>query len=130
MIGYVTIGTNDKDRARVFFDALMGEMGAKRVFDLMHLTAYGTSPLDFFLAVCTPLDRNDANFGNGTMVALKVDTPGDVKRLYAKALELGGMDEGKPGLRPGGFYCAYFRDLDGNKFNFHSLPANKEGDAS
>jgi predicted lactoylglutathione lyase len=36
--------------------------------------------------------------------------------VHAKALELGGTDEGAPGPRGDGFYAAYFRDLDGNKF--------------
>ncbi len=37
--------------------------------------------------------------------------------LHAKALELGGTDEGAPGPSGDGFYAAYFRDLDGNKLN-------------
>ena len=37
------------------------------------------------------------------------------KQVAAKALELGGSDEGAPGPRGDGFYAAYFRDLDGNK---------------
>jgi predicted lactoylglutathione lyase len=52
------------------------------------------------------------------MVGLAVASPEQVQRLYAKALELGARDEGAPGPRPSGFYCAYFRDLDGNKLNF------------
>jgi len=32
-------------------------------------------------------------------------------------MELGGADEGPPGLRMDGFYAGYFRDLDGNKLN-------------
>jgi len=30
MIGYVTLGTNDVDRAAAFYDALLGTIGAKR----------------------------------------------------------------------------------------------------
>ena len=37
------------------------------------------------------------------------------ERVHAKALELGGSDEGAPGKRGPGFYFSYFRDLDGNK---------------
>ena len=54
-----------------------------------------------------------------SMVALAVDPRQTVDRLHARALDLGGSDEGAPGLRsPEGeraFYGAYFRDLDGNK---------------
>jgi predicted lactoylglutathione lyase len=49
-----------------------------------------------------------------------MDAPEKVDALYAKAISLGATDEGKPGPRGGGFYAAYFRDLDGNKLNcFH-----------
>ena len=49
------------------------------------------------------------------MVALTATSQEQVQALYAKALALGGSDEGVPGPRGGGFYGAYFRDLDGNK---------------
>ncbi|MFA5583917.1 MAG: hypothetical protein WDA09_06850 [Bacteriovoracaceae bacterium] len=43
--------------------------------------------------------------------------PEEVDRLHALVLTLGAKDEGAPGVRLDMFYCAYFRDLDGNKFN-------------
>ena len=52
------------------------------------------------------------------MIALLADSRAQVQQLHAKALALGGADEGAPGLRgddSNGFYGAYFRDLDGNK---------------
>lgn len=67
-----------------------------------------------------PYDGGAAAPGNGAMVAIVLDDRGKVDAFHAKALELGGSDEGAPGLRsPEGdraFYGAYFRDLDGNKF--------------
>jgi len=56
------------------------------------------------------------------MIALTVSTQEQVNLLHAKALSLGAENEGDPGLRSGGYYCAYFRDLDGNKLNFHVKP--------
>ena len=49
------------------------------------------------------------------MVSLACADPEQVQALHARALELGAKDEGAPGPRGGGFYAAYFRDLDGNK---------------
>ena len=121
MIGYATVGTNDLDRARAFYDALLGEIGARRVmqFDENGFTLYGTGGRAPGLAVTRPYDGKEARPGNGTMVALVMDAREKVDRLHAKAMELGGTDEGAPGLRtPEGeraFYGAYFRDLDGNK---------------
>ena len=72
------------------------------------------------MAVTRPYDQQPATVGNGNMVAIAVDERTKVDAFHAKALELGGSDEGAPGLRgPEGdsaFYGAYFRDLDGNKF--------------
>jgi catechol 2,3-dioxygenase-like lactoylglutathione lyase family enzyme len=118
MIGYVTLGTNDLVRARAFYDALLGEVGIKRLMEFGDTgTAWGLSMDKPALGVMIPYDRRPATAGNGTMVALAVDSQDKVKRLHAKALALGGKDEGAPGPRGEGFYAAYFRDLDGNKLN-------------
>lgn len=67
-----------------------------------------------------PHNGEPATVGNGTMVAIVLDDRAKVDAFHAKTLELGGSDEGAPGVRgPEGdqaFYGAYFRDLDGNKF--------------
>jgi predicted lactoylglutathione lyase len=107
MIGYVTLGTNKMEEAAAFYDALLGDLGAKRVMEA-----------DTF----KPADGNAATVGNGVMVAIVVDSTEKVDALHAKALELGGADEGAPGLRGDNFYAGYFRDLDGNKLNaFHFI---------
>ena len=125
MIGYVTLGSNDLDRARAFYDALLGEIGATRIMDFDAFTAWGVSWDKPGLAVTRPHDGGPATSGNGTMVALVVDKRDKVDRLHARALELGGRDEGAPGLRgeegPQAFYAGYFRDLDGNKLNIFSM---------
>ena len=121
MIGYATVGTNDLDRARAFYDALFGSIGARRLMELPHgFTMYGVRMDRPAVAVTPPYNGERATPGNGAMVAIVVDERAKVDALHAKALELGGGDEGAPGVRgPEGdqaFYGAYFRDLDGNKF--------------
>lgn len=117
MIGYVTVGTNDFDRAAKFYDALLGELGATRLFDMESFIAWSTAPGAPAVAIVKPYDGNAATVGNGVMVALAVASTADVDRLYAKAIALGATDEGAPGERMPGFYAGYWRDLDGNKFN-------------
>ncbi|HET9975943.1 MAG TPA: VOC family protein [Burkholderiaceae bacterium] len=118
MIGYVTFGTNDLARARAFYDALLGEVGIQRIMEFGERgSAWGAAANKPALGVMTPYDKQPATAGNGTMVAIAVDSKDKVQRLHAKALALGGKDEGAPGPRGGGFYAAYFRDLDGNKLN-------------
>ena len=118
MIGYVTLGTNDIDRAAAFYDALFAEVGANRLMEMGRLISWGVGFDKPMLAVTQPYDGNAASAGNGTMVALVVSSTADVDRLHAKAMELGGTDEGAPGARGPGFYGGYFRDLDGNKLVF------------
>lgn len=120
MIGYVTLGTNDLPRACGFYDAMLGSLGARRIMEGDRFVAWGVSPKAPSLGVIAPFDGKPATAGNGTMVALVVDARATVDALHAKALSLGAHDEGAPGDRGGGFYAAYFRDLDGNKLNvFH-----------
>ena len=129
MIGYVTLGSNDLDRARAFYDDLFGSVGAGRLMEFgENFTLYGASWERPGVAVCKPYNGEAATTGNGTMVALVMDSRDKVDALYAKALELGGTCEGAPGLRspegPQAFYGAYFRDLEGNKFcAFRTGPA-------
>ena len=115
MIGYTCIGTKNKPRAMAFYDALLGLLGAKRFYETERGVGWGVSPDQPMFAVNTPFDGAPATVGNGSMVALSASSQEQVQALYAKALELGGLDEGPPGTRGGGFYGAYFRDLDGNK---------------
>jgi predicted lactoylglutathione lyase len=117
MIGYVTLGTNDLKKAAAFYDALLGEIGAKRTMDFGTFIVWGTHPKSPGLALTAPYDKKKATVGNGVMVALGMDSKDKVDKVHKKALALGGTDEGAPGPRGDGFYAGYFRDLDGNKLN-------------
>ena len=122
MIGYVTIGTQDLERARGFYDALFESIGAKRLLQLEDqrgFTMYGTAMNRPGVVVTRPYNGEPMHSGNGNMVALAMESMDKVDAFHAKALELGASDEGAPGYRGDpkfGYYFAYFRDLDGNKF--------------
>ena len=115
MIGYTCVGTNHLDNAERFYSELLSLLGAKPLFQTERGVGYGISPGKPMLSVTKPFDSQPATVGNGTMVALAADNPEQVQALHAKALALGGTNEGAPGPRGHGFYGAYFRDLDGNK---------------
>ncbi|MEE8307827.1 MAG: VOC family protein [Gammaproteobacteria bacterium] len=118
MIGYVMVGTNDLDRAAKFYDELLAVIGVGRSMEFDTAIVWSSGPSAPSLSVTKPYDGQPATVGNGVMLALLVDSPDKVDAVHAKALELGGADEGAVGVRgEGGFYCGYFRDLDGNKFN-------------
>src|SRR5450631_608309 len=69
MIGYVTIGTNDLVRAAAFYDALLGEVGAKRMMETEQFIAWSVRPGSPGLGVTKPFDKKPATVGNGVMVA-------------------------------------------------------------
>lgn len=117
MIGYVTLGTNDLTRAGAFYDALLAEIGAKRLMEFPRGIAWGVSMQQCSLGIMQPFDGQPATVGNGVMAAIVVDSADKVDRVYKKAIELGAQDEGPNGPRGDGFYAGYFRDLDGNKLN-------------
>ena len=121
MIGYVVLGTNDLPAASAFYDTLLGEIGLTRQLDFGERGyAWGADMDAVMLCVMKPFDGQSATVGNGTMTAIGVSSRDQVDRIHAKALELGGEDEGAPGLRAeggDGFYAAYFRDLDGHKLD-------------
>ncbi|MBT8077149.1 MAG: VOC family protein [Gammaproteobacteria bacterium] len=117
MIGYVTLGTNDMEKAAGFYDALLKQLGAKRVMSGDTFIAWGTDMASPSVSVIKPYDGKPATVGNGVMVAIVVDSNDKVDSMHAKAMELGAQDEGAPGDRGNGFYAGYFRDLDGNKLN-------------
>ncbi len=117
MLGYVTIGTRDLPRAVKFYDAIAKEMDTPRLMEFETFIAWQKPDGPPGIAVTLPYDKKPASVGNGMMVALKAKDPAQVKRIYDLALSMGGTDEGPPGDRGGGFYAAYFRDLDGNKLN-------------
>ena len=119
MIGYVTMGTNDLQRAGAYYDALLAELGGVRMMEDERFIAWTGGEGKTGIGLTKPFDGNVASVGNGVMVALAADSPEQVNAIYQKAIELGGSDEGEPGLRGDmeGFYAGYFRDPDGNKLN-------------
>jgi predicted lactoylglutathione lyase len=118
MLAYVTVGTADLEKAKTFYNALFEELGAKITMDMGRLVTYGTEQGGAMFSVCIPFDEGEPNPGNGNMVAIGAGSKEMVDKLHARALELGGTDDGAPGSRSDFFYGAYFRDLDGNKVCF------------
>ena len=121
MIGYVTIGTKDMEKAKAFWTGVLESKGAGVTMDIGRIAFIGSDANQPMLAVCIPYDEKDPNPGNGNMLALPAETREEVDALYARAMELGASDEGEPGERMPTFYGAYVRDPDGNKACFYKM---------
>jgi predicted lactoylglutathione lyase len=116
-VGYVTLGTNNLEKACAFYDELMGTISFSRIWDDGTLVIWGKSMEEASVGVTPPFDQGTATTGNGVMVAMQMDNDEQVQAFYDKAMALGASDEGAPGQRISNFYAGYFRDPDGNKLN-------------
>jgi catechol 2,3-dioxygenase-like lactoylglutathione lyase family enzyme len=120
-LGYGTVGSNRLDQAKAFYDALLGSIGLTSVYEApTGGRIYGKNG-DLIFGVLAPHDGCPASVGNGSMLAFRFDKPEQVSAFHAKAMQLGGKDEGAPGERAPQMFFAYFRDLDGNKLCAYSL---------
>lgn len=124
-LNYVTLGSNDVEKARAFYDAVLPVIGGSCVAEVMpHAFCFGLRD-GGRVWITAPQNREAATVGNGNMVGFKCASTDEVDRAHAMGLAHGGSDEGAPGPRPiygPDFYGAYLRDLDGNKMSFVYFP--------
>ena len=119
MIGYVMVGTNNLDKAIIFYDEVLKIINLTRKDTDDVCAGYtqnnGDGSIEFY--VTKPANKKTATFGNGTQVSFLVSSREIVDKFHEIALKLGGTSEGSGGERPegSGVYYSYIRDLDGNK---------------
>jgi len=119
MIGYVTIGVSDMEKAKQFYSDLLADLDAKVLLDMERIAFIGKNMGSPMLAVCKPYNGEPNHPGNGNMVAIQPGSKEAVDAHYQKAIELGATCDGEPGQRiPNQFYGAYVKDPDGNKLAF------------
>ena len=123
VIGFVMVGTNDLEKSSNFYDSILVHLGMKRVTITERYIGYGHSSEDSGVKfyITKPHNKENANAGNGTMVALSAETKEAVDKFHKTALENGATDEGAPGPRSDGNYYGYIRDHDGNKITARCL---------
>ena len=119
MIGYVMVGTNNLDKAIIFYDEVLKIINLTRKDTDEICAGYiqnnGDGSIEFY--VTKPANKKTATFGNGTQVSFLVPSREIVDKFHEIALKAGGTSEGSGGERPegSGVYYSYIRDLDGNK---------------
>jgi len=116
MYTHTTLGTDDIERARRFYDAVLGKLGAKRVRDMETASAWQGESGSMFIAL-KPTNGEPMSVGNGVTISFAAPSRKAVDEFHAAGLAAGGTNEGAPG--PRGFmpnaYAGYLRDPDGNK---------------
>ena len=117
MFSHVMIGTNDLDKAKAFYDTLLGTLGVKPAMVDRHRIFYRTKTGTF--SVSKPIDGKEATAPNGGTIGFLAASQEEADAWHAAGIANGGTTcEDPPGVRegPGGkMYLAYLRDPDGNK---------------
>jgi catechol 2,3-dioxygenase-like lactoylglutathione lyase family enzyme len=117
VFSHIMIGTNDLDRAKTFYDAVLGALGVAPGFVDRHRIWWRT-PAGVF-SVSKPIDGQPATVGNGSTFGFACSSPEQADAWHAAGLAHGGSTcEDPPGVREGAagkLYLAYLRDPDGNK---------------
>ena len=117
MFSHIMIGTNSLDRAKSFYDAVLGTIGVPPAMVDSHRIFYMTKSGVF--SVSTPIDGKPATVANGGTIGFACSSPEQVEAWHKAGVQNGGKSiEEPPGVRDGGMgklYLAYLRDPDGNK---------------
>lgn len=117
MFSHIMVGTNDLDRAKTFYDAVLGALGVPPGFVDRHRVFWRT-PTGVFSA-SLPIDGQPATFGNGSTIGFACADAAQADAWHAAGVANGGVTcEEPPGVREGAsgkMYLAYLRDPDGNK---------------
>lgn len=121
---HVTVGTNDLEAARNFYDKVLATLGWTRIADLGDKgSIWGDGKPSFF--VLKPINGQPATVGNGVTISFEAATPAAVHAFHEAALALGGPDEGAVGPRNWAphAYAGYTRDPEGNKIAVYCFAA-------
>ena len=117
MFSHIMVGVNDLDRAKTFYDAVLGAIGVPPGFVDRHRVFWRTQTGVFSASL--PIDGQPASVGNGSTIGFACATQDQADAFHAAGVANGGVSiEDPPGLRDGSvgkLYLAYVRDPDGNK---------------
>lgn len=119
MFNHVMVGSNDIERSRRFYDAVLGVIGAgaavRNAAATGHVRLFYRHDGNMF-SVTQPIDGKPATVANGATIGFRCASSAQVDAFHAAALANGGETaEDPPGLRKAGYYIAYVRDPDGHK---------------
>jgi catechol 2,3-dioxygenase-like lactoylglutathione lyase family enzyme len=116
MIHHVSLGVRDLALAGAFYDAALGALGYRRVFEDETAIGYGLSDNEDIL--CLKLRAAALPPGAGFHLAFSAPSRQAVHEFHVAALRIGGQDNGAPGWRPGygeNYYAAFLLDPDGHR---------------
>lgn len=122
MFNHIMVGSNDIERSKRFYDAVLGTLGAgepmRNKADTGHTRLFYRHDGNTF-CVSEPINGEAATFSNGGTIGFKCNSSEQVREFHDIAVAHGGTSiEDAPGVRKGALgsmHLAYVRDPDGNK---------------
>jgi catechol 2,3-dioxygenase-like lactoylglutathione lyase family enzyme len=124
MIDHVSVGVSDLDHAARFYEAVLEPLGLTRLVTRPATIGFGKAYPEFWINLRAAMARVPAE--SGVHICLRAKTTAEVDAFHAAALQAGGTSGGAPGPRPHQrvrYYAAFVLDLDGNRIEAVTFPA-------
>jgi catechol 2,3-dioxygenase-like lactoylglutathione lyase family enzyme len=122
-IDHVSVGVTNMKRSKAFYDEVLTPLGMSAVMPVevggqLVGVGYGNDPRKPSFWIQFPINGQPASMGNGVHIAFTAKTRAEVDAFFLAAMDQGGVEDGRPGLRSEyhpDYYGAFVRDPDGNK---------------
>ena len=124
MIDHVSVGVSDLERAARFYETVLAPLGLTRLVTRPATIGFGKAYPEFWINLRAGMVRVPAE--SGVHICLRAKTTAEVDAFHAAALQAGGTSGGAPGPRPHQrvrYYAAFVLDLDGNRIEAVTFPA-------
>jgi catechol 2,3-dioxygenase-like lactoylglutathione lyase family enzyme len=122
MLNHVMVGSNDIEKTKKFYNAVLNVLGAGEAME--HVNETGHTRLFYIhdgstFSVSEPINGEPVSVANGSTIGFVCDSPKQVKEFHDVAVSNGGISvEDPPGPRDGTLglmHLCYFLDPDGHK---------------
>lgn len=122
MLNHIMVGSNDIEKSKRFYDAVLGVLGARSPIENKNDT--GQTRLFYIhdgsnFSVSEPINGQAVSASNGSTIGFVCSSPEQVVELHDVAIANGGTSvEDPPGPRNGSMglmHLCYFLDPDGHK---------------
>jgi catechol 2,3-dioxygenase-like lactoylglutathione lyase family enzyme len=123
MIDHVSVGVRDLERAARFYEAALAALGLSRLVTRPATVGFGKSYPEFWINLRASMA--EVPHESGTHICLRAKSTREVDAFHAAALNVGGLSDGAPGLRPHDrvrYYAAFVIDPDGNRIEAVTFP--------
>jgi len=128
MIDHISIGVSDLERSARFYEMTLAPLGLAKLVTRPGTVGFGKRYPEFWINLRAGMAAVVPE--SGCHICLRAKSESEVNAFHQAALDAGGASDGPPGLRPHDrvrYYAAFIRDLDGNRIEAVTFPAEGAG---